>query len=267
MLQTKLYRTLIIPALASLLDLFVYNSPVWAVALQSNSQVQEPSIGRQLPTWLTRPILQAQATPMVQRRSGRRKPASARGPCSPSEKTLTALIPETNLGLTVSDRPTLLFYIPQTPATMVEFVLLDEENNNTVYQTTLPITGSSGIVSLKLPPSPTLRSLEINKDYHWYFSIICDPEDRAGDIYVDGWIRRVEPNPSLVSHLEKVSPRERAALYRNDNLWYDTVTTLAEQHRSNPRNSTVAAEWATVLKSVGLDEILREPFNESLTAP
>lgn len=263
MLQTKVRNTLIVPVLVSLLDLFLYNSPLWALAQQSNSQVQQASIGTQLPAGLTRPIVQAQATPLVQRRSGRRKPASARGPCSPSEKSLTALIPETNMGLTVSDRPTLFFYIPPTPATIVELVLIDEENGDKVYETTLPITGSGGIISLRLSASPTLRSLEIGKDYHWYFSIVCDPEDRAGDIYVDGWIRRVEPDPILVSYLQKASPGELLALYRNDNLWYDTVTTLAEQHRSNPHNSAVATEWANFLKSVGLEEISQEPFNKS----
>lgn len=261
MLHTKVHRTLIVPVLALLLDLFVYNSPLWAIAQPSNLQVQEPSSRTQLPAGFTQPMVQAQATPIVQRRSGRRKPASARGPCSPSEKSLTALIPESNMGLTVAERPTLFFYIPPTPATMVELVLLDEESGDKVYETTLPITGSPGIISVRLSASPTLRSLEIGKDYHWYFSIVCDPDDRAGDIYVDGWIRRVEPNPILVGYLQKASPHELVALYRNDDLWYDTVTTLAEQHRSNPHNSAVATEWVTMLKSVGLEDILREPFN------
>lgn len=257
--KTKLHTTTLGTAFVSLLGLVVCAPMMQVLAQPSNLQVQERSLTAQPLAQLAPPILQAQVpTPTIRRRSGRRKPASARGPCSPSKQSLTALIPETNLGLTVTAYPTFFFYMPQTSATIAEFVLLDEENKTQVYQTTVPISGSPAIVSLSLPASKNVRPLEVGKEYHWYFSIICDPEDRSEDVYVDGWVRRVEPNPTLVRRLEKASPGEQVALYQNEDLWYDALKTLAEQRRLHPNHPGLATEWATLLRSVGLDEIARD---------
>jgi hypothetical protein len=173
---------------------------------------------------------------------------------------LTALLPKTNLGLTVAGYPTFFFYIPQTPIKTAEFVLLDEENKKKVYETTFQIQGTTGITKFSLPASKTLQPLAVGKVYHWYISMICDPEDRSGDIYVDGWVQRVEANPNLVNQLEKASPHDQIALYRKNDLWYDTLRTLAERRRLSPNDKAIATEWTTLLKSVGLDEIAQEPL-------
>ncbi len=240
--------------LAWLLGLLGSGFPMSALAQQSSLSVPgQPSAGSTLG------ISQA-PTPTILRRSGRRKPASPRGPCSPSQKPLTALLPKTNLGLTVAVSPTFFFYIPQTPIKTAEFVLLDEENGTKVYETTFALSGTPGIVSLSLPTSGTFPGLALGKEYHWYVSMICDPQDRSGDIYVDGWIQRVEPNRSLITQLEKASPRDRVTLYRKNDLWYDTLTMLAQRRRLSPNDRALVAEWTTLLKSVELDEIAQEPL-------
>ena len=216
-------------------------------------------LGFFLPDFLMQVYAQS-PTPTILQRAGRRKPASPRGPCSPSEKSLTALLPKTNLGLTVAGYPTFFFYIPQTPIKTAEFVLLDEENKKKVYETTFQIQGTTGITKFSLPASKTLQPLAVGKVYHWYISMICDPEDRSGDIYVDGWVQRVEANPNLVNQLEKASPHDQIALYRKNDLWYDTLRTLAERRRLSPNDKAIATEWTTLLKSVGLDEIAQEPL-------
>jgi hypothetical protein len=173
-------------------------------------------------------------------------------------------MPQTNLGLTVTAYPTFFFYVPQTLAKTVEFVLLDEENYKKVYETTFIISGKPGISSVSLPDNKTLPPLEMGKKYHWYFSVVCDPEDRAGDIYVDGWVQRVELNPVLVAELDKADPREQFALYQRLDLWQDTLTTLAERRRSHPDDQALNREWANLLRSVGLGEIAQEPILKNL---
>ncbi len=252
--------TLITFYFASFLGFFLPGFLVQVFAQEPNLQVQGQPL-RTPPAWSRSGTLQAQAaTPTILQRAGRRKPASPRGPCSPSEKSLMALLPKTNLGLTVTGYPTFFFYIPQTPIATAEFVLLDEENKTKVYETTFTIRGKTGIASLTLPASKTLPPLAVGKTYHWYISMICDPEDRSGDIYVDGWVQRVEANPNLVSQLEKASSRDRIALYRKNDLWFDTLRTLAERRRLSPDDTAIATEWTSLLKSVGLDEIAQEPL-------
>jgi hypothetical protein len=160
----------------------------------------------------------------------------------------------------VAAYPTFFFYIPETSATTVEFVLLDEANGNKLYETMFTLTGKPGIFSLSLPTNKTLPPLEIGKNYHWYFSVVCDPEDRAGDVYVDGWVQRVEPSSVLVGELDKASPGEQVALYQKHQLWHETLTTLEKRRRLSPNDSVLAREWANLLRAAGLSEIAQEPL-------
>ncbi len=198
-------------------------------------------------------------TPTVRRRSGRRKPASARGPCSPGEETLTALIPETNLGLTTKAHPTFFVYMPQTPVASAEFVLIDEEKERQVYATTFAVP-ESGIASISLPDS--VPPLAREKDYHWYVSLICDSEDRAGDIYVDGWVRRIAPDSALMERLQQASPLTQVSLYREYGIWYDALEVLAETYPQSPNRAALATKWQSLLRSVGLNEVAQEGLYE-----
>lgn len=195
---------------------------------------------------------------------GRRVGGGTRGDCYVGEKTLTALIPKNNLGLTVSANPTFFFYVPQSSnAQLVEFVLRDE-NDQLVYEQQLKTNGPSGIVSFSLAEASVSERLDINQKYQWYFSIICNPQNRAHDVSVNGWVQRVEPTPTLTRELEAVTLPERAALYAEAGLWHDALTTLAQLRYSRPYDSTLAAQWAQLLQSVGLDEVAQEPLVNSL---
>ncbi len=191
---------------------------------------------------------------------GRRVGGGTRGEgCIAGETPLMALMPESNLGVTTSPNPSLLFYLPQATATRnVEFVLLDA-NDELIYDTTFQVKGDSGIISLNLPDEETLPALAKNENYHWYFSIICDPANRALDIAVDGWIRRVDLAANLTEQLDNIPPLERArVLSQEPELWHEALTILADQRRTQPNNSVVAGQWTQHLQSVGLNAIAQE---------
>lgn len=191
---------------------------------------------------------------------GRRVGGGTRGECNFAEKTLTALIPETHLGLTTAAYPTLFFYVPQrSKEQAMEFVLRDE-NNRLVYEEELTATSLSGVVSVNLQEANALKPLEVGKTYHWYFSIICNPQNRAHDVSVEGWVQRVEASPTLARELETVTLPERVPLYAEAGIWQDAIATLAQLRYSYPNNLTLADEWAKLLESEGLDEIAREPL-------
>lgn len=187
-----------------------------------------------------------------------RHSAATRSACS-SEKKLTALIPEKNPALTTAEYPVLFYYLPQTSAQTLEFVLLDQENTE-IYKTNFAPTRTPGIVSLNLSAFKGLPPLEIGKNYHWYFLINCAPQDSSADIFVDGEVRRIELDPILANQLKTAKPRDRAFVYAVNGIWYDTLRALAEARQSSPNDSSLADEWADLLKSVGLDEIARQPL-------
>jgi len=172
---------------------------------------------------------------------------------------LVALIPDTNLGLTAEKYPTFFWSVPPTPARTAEFVLSNEKKQE-IYKTTFAITGSPGVVSLTLPASATLPPLELNKNYAWTFSLICNPSDPSAVDFVQGWVQRVVLNPEVGNQLTKAAPRDRPAIYAGAGIWNDTLKSLSELRRANPRDRTLAADWETVLKSVGLEIVAKAPL-------
>lgn len=196
---------------------------------------------------------------------GTRQGGATRGGCSTSDQKLTALVPQNNIGMTTAQLPTIFFYIPQTSADVLEFSLLDE-NDNEVYQKNLTPSKAGGIASVDLSTLQGIQPLQVNKKYHWYLSIVCNTEDRSADIFVDGWVQTVESDPALASELQQASPSDRASLYAVNGLWYDSVAALFETRKSSPNNPEIATQWADLLDSVGLGEIAKEPLIPCCTA-
>ncbi|BAY12009.1 hypothetical protein NIES2098_51950 [Calothrix sp. NIES-2098] len=199
---------------------------------------------------------------------GRRVGGGTRGECSSSAGQLMALVPESNLALTQQAYPNILFYLPQiSQPTTIEFVLQDDSRQS-VYEKTFTKNGSetkndSGeIINLKLLDSASLPPLVTGKTYRWYLSIICDPENRANDIVVHGWIKRVAIDSNLAKKVEQASLGERANLYAKAGLWQDALATVAELLSAKPHDSKLAASWTELLKSEKLNAIAQEPpFN------
>ncbi|NET35466.1 MAG: DUF928 domain-containing protein [Cyanothece sp. SIO1E1] len=197
---------------------------------------------------------------------GRRVGGGTRGGCAARDKQLTALIPDNYLGTTVAAHPTLFFYLPQiTAAQTVEFIIRDQ-NDHTVYETTFVTSGDSGIISLSLPDSATMQPLQVNKNYHWYFSIVCNPLNRAEDIVVEGWIRRIEMEPALANQLAHASPLDQVKLYLEAGIWHEALISLTELQRSQSENAAVLSAWSEALQLVGLDKLAQEMWVRSYVA-
>ncbi|MBG1269838.1 DUF928 domain-containing protein [Nostoc sp. WHI] len=174
------------------------------------------------------------------------------------EKRLTALVPvyqlpnaELVFGLTTASYPTFWFYVPDVTIVSAEFVLQNEAGE-TIYQSPVSLSGTSGVVSFSLPS--TTSSLKIGKRYHWYFNTYCNLQQPP--IFVDGWIKRVEPNAALKNQLETATPKQRVALYATNGIWYEFLTASAELRRLNPKRT----DWATMLQTIGLNDIASEPI-------
>ncbi len=169
--------------------------------------------------------------------------------------------------VTVSEYPTVFIYVGKPSsnslcqkAQIVEFELWDDEQDLQIYSTTVVPPDTSGIVSVSLPKNGSSQPLMVGKRYRWDFNLVCDPIDRMKDYRAGGEIQRIELNPSLKKQLEESSLLEKAIVYAKAGIWYDTLATLAELRSSQPNDSTLAAEWEDLLRSVGLNDIAREPL-------
>jgi hypothetical protein len=56
-------------------------------------------------------------------------------------------------------------------------------------------------------------------------------------------------------------------VYRENGIWYDAITNLAELYSANPENRELAQAWANLLESLGYAWVVQEPFVKSDLLP
>lgn len=200
---------------------------------------------------------------------GRRIGGGTRGTCPKSASGIIALVPESNLGLTLSNTPTFLFYVPKIDGANpeqieIEFLLVDEsdpQNTQEIYQQRVPLPTDGGTIALTLPPDNNLPPLQVNQFYSWYFSVICNPKAPDPSILsLGGWIERIEPSPTLTRELEPLTSRDRIAIYERELLWFDAIGTLAQLLQENPHDPFLRQKWDALLESINLSEVAQAPL-------
>lgn len=197
---------------------------------------------------------------------GRRHSDSVR--CPRCSNNVIALIPQSTMGRTLLAPTTFLYYLPETIDKKVEFEFeWADESDRTIYKTSFRmITQAGGIVSVNLP-AENVASLEVGKNYLWYLTIKCNPNDRELND-VSGWINRVEMTADLKSQLDMVeSERDRLSIYAKELLWYEYISTLANLRLSQPNDLELKAKWVELLKEVELEKIAKEPLLQTQLIP
>jgi hypothetical protein len=170
-----------------------------------------------------------------------------------TDPKLTALSPASKSGVTLTERPTFLVFVPKTSAKSAEFSLRDR-NNNGVYRTTLALPNTPGIVSLSLPVQAP--PLTIGKQYLWSFAMICNPNDRLDDRFVTGMVQRMTIDATRLRQIQQASPKERVSLYQKADVWYDALAVLFELKRTQPNDPSINTIWREFLQSGGVDVML-----------
>ena len=187
---------------------------------------------------------------------------TTRGGCTIKDqknKELIPLLPKNKIGRTVSEYPEFFFYLPQSEAKVAEFVLQDDKGKQ-IYQTTLNINNSSGVIGISIPTNKNVSPLQIGKNYSWSIALICDDKDRSADVFQRGIVRRVEVSADIRSQLQKAEPRLKAVIYAQTGIWQDALSTLIAARRANPNDVDLAADWKILLDSVNLGKIAKEPI-------
>ncbi|MEA5568471.1 DUF928 domain-containing protein [Anabaena sp. UHCC 0399] len=181
-----------------------------------------------------------------------------------SNETLQPLIPQNKLGLTLAERPTLYWFVPQISVPTAHFSILDDKG--IVYATTVKLPNKPGIIGFTLPSNAP--SLKVGKQYHWYFAIACNPEEPEKEMTVDGWIERIQTTSALSQQLARTNPQQLSQVYANAGIWHEALHTLVKQRLANPNDRqspavgdlTVTANWQVLLESVGLKNLVSQPL-------
>ncbi len=179
----------------------------------------------------------------------RRDICAARG-MGEEPQPLQALMPTNGVGATASTTPSLFFFVPETEATHLDFVLSDTQHQ-IIYSQSFLLTESPGIVQVVLPRVP--GSLAQDTWYRWGLELVCDLHDSA-------------KNPTVVGYLQRIpdgdTPEDRLSLAfaLQEGLWVDSVTSLAAQIRQRPQDPIARADWRTFLQLEALDAVVDQPL-------
>jgi hypothetical protein len=171
---------------------------------------------------------------------------------------LLALVPPNSVVKTVAANPTFYVYVSELRGEqLAELVVIDEADRE-IYRRYFTLPGTSGIH--KFTVSERL-SLERDKNYRWYFAVVCNRENRSSNLVVEGVLRRTELSEKFKTLLEQAkNPLERARLYAGARIWNETLNIAVPLRREYPE------EWAELFGSVKLEKYSQKPFIDCCTA-
>ena len=188
--------------------------------------------------------------------------------CPNTFPVLTALVPtrKTSAGnvkkdSTLAEQPTFWLYVPYALTERVQGILQLLEKDSAgrmAYQTVATVTGTTpGVVGVRLPLGKRLAE---NQQYKWRFVILCDPNDPTANPSTTAIVSRLPRNSTLEKKLQAAkTPVEKAEIYAQNEIWYEALTTLAEQRRLNPRDAKISAKWKVLLRQGGLSVFDAKP--------
>ncbi|MEH1873641.1 DUF928 domain-containing protein [Nostoc sp.] len=170
---------------------------------------------------------------------------------------LIALLPQSFYGTTVSERPTILVYLPASNAEEAVFSLKDEAGN-IQYKMTIPVALKAGVIAVKLPADAP--ALTVGKNYQWFLAVKLNRTLGPSTPYVDGWIQRIQPTAELATAMQQEDALKQAAAFGKNGVWYDCVATMAVLHTAQPKNTAIIKQWEELLSSVSLKDIATVPL-------
>lgn len=122
---------------------------------------------------------------------GRRISGGTRGECA-SSQPVVALDAANKADGAVNEQSSVDFLLPKFDKVYpVEFKLRDSQGN-TVHTQSLQTGDVEKQVSIQIPE----ESLQADLDYRWYFSVVCDAQDRAQNIVLTGQFQPLTPGMS-----------------------------------------------------------------------
>ena len=180
---------------------------------------------------------------------------------------LIALIPQSDIPMTIAEYPTFFFYIPDVDLEGVRGeLLLRNEKDEEIYRAAFDLKVPDSILMVDLSGFPSFSPLEVGKSYRWVFAIAVNPLDRSDDIVVAGDIQRVELSSQLKHKLDTALPQEKPAIYAANGIWQDALASLASLRCASPNDSAMASDWTSLLQQVQLPQISRKPLAQCYQA-
>jgi len=168
--------------------------------------------------------------------------------------TLSALAPN-EAGYTVSDKPTLYWYLSESLDTPVELTITPtgklHEATPPVLEITLKPPVARGVHALRLGDHGVV--LKPGVEYQWFVAVISNPAQRSNDVVAGGSIIRLADS-AIPAQLQQVPQARWAGVYAEGGVWYDAIDQLSRSISATPADRQLRQQRAALLEQVGLPE-------------
>ena len=163
-----------------------------------------------------------------------------------------------DIGFTVSQQPTLYWYLSSDWDWQMEFTLNEIGKREPVAALTLGIpinktVHSAGINHLNLADFDI--SLQSNREYEWFITIVPDIEQRSGDLLASGTIKYMDASPILIKQLNQTPKELHYKIYAEAGIWYDAIDHLCQQIELHPHNKELRKIRASLSKQVAMPKV------------
>jgi len=165
---------------------------------------------------------------------------------------LSVLAPD-DRALTVSEQPTLYWFISNRTSLPVEVVLMDPDGIRPMLELNLAPPTQAGLHPIRLAEHGI--RIQPGIAYRWYVAVVPDAGRRSRDILAGGTVERIVPPADLSSTLSAAGGAERVAVYAGAGLWYDALTAVTTLVEQSPGDSVPRQQRAALLKQVGLPDL------------
>jgi Domain of Unknown Function (DUF928) len=169
------------------------------------------------------------------------------------EVSLLSVLAPSPSGFTISEQPSLYWFISSSTSLPVELTVMDPQGVQPILETRLPAPVTAGVHRIRL--SDYNVRLAPGAAYRWFVSVVSDADRRSKDIMAGGTIELIEMPEGLTAKLAQAPKPDLPSIYAQAGLWYDTVATISEQIEAAPQDQPLRQQRMALLAQVGLTEI------------
>ena len=182
----------------------------------------------------------------AENRAPRRVGGNARG--GPASLPSIAVLAPDHLGLTVSDQPTLFWYLSAPTTARIELTLVDPDRVAPLVES-VAAGDRAGIHAFR-PGAYGVR-LRAGVQYEWSVAVVADPAQRSRDVFAAGAIMRIDPSAPLTARLAAAGAEVQSTAYAVEGVWYDALTAMAAEISARPGDRLILERRAPALDQAG----------------
>jgi hypothetical protein len=162
---------------------------------------------------------------------------------------LSVLAPD-HSGLTISEQPSLYWFISTATSLPVEVAVMDPRAVEPLLEARL--TGPTQAGAQRIDLARYGIRLAPGVPYRWYVAVVPDPARRSKDILAGGTIERVAPPAELGAKLAAASQQQLPLLYAEAGFWYDSLAAFSALIEAAPSDEGLLRQRAALLAQIGL---------------